>query len=313
MEPRYIGGQAVIEGVMMRAGNRVAVAVRKPNREIHVETEERRSLVQKYPVLGLPLIRGSVVLFESAVVGMQALARSTNLSAGEAEEELTSWQLAATLSLSVLLAILLFILAPVYGAKWLTDNSVAFALTEGALRLAIFLGYIGLISRMKDIQRVFEYHGAEHKTINCYEAGEELTVENVRRHTLIHKRCGTSFLLFVVLISIFVFSFFSGDQLSLLAKIVARIALLPVIAGLSYELIRWSAGQTSRLAAVLASPGLAMQKMTTREPDDSQIEVAIASTLAVLANSQEVRHSYRGPEEGRANFSDSCEQIRNPQ
>ncbi|MFC4769437.1 DUF1385 domain-containing protein [Effusibacillus consociatus] len=282
MEPQFVGGQAIMEGVMMRAGTRVAIAVRKPDQTIHVETEERVSWSRKYPVLGLPFVRGSVVLLEATILGMQSLTKSTNLSSGEDEEELTPWQVSLTLLSSAVLAILLFVMAPVYAAKWLTGNGLAFALVEGIIRLVIFIGYVWGISRMKDIQRVFEYHGAEHKTINCLEAGEELTVENVRKHTLIHKRCGTSFLLFVMLISIVLFAFLSGDDLSLVTKVGARIALFPVIAGLSYELIRWSAGQTGRWAMVLVSPGLWMQKMTTREPDDSQIEVAIASTNAVL-------------------------------
>ncbi|GAX90189.1 DUF1385 domain-containing protein [Effusibacillus lacus] len=288
MEPRYIGGQAVMEGVMMRNGNRVSIAVRKPDGQIEIETEERVSLSQTYPVLGLPLVRGAVVLVESTVLGMQALTRSANMSTGEDEEELTGWQLTLTLLASFVLAVFLFVLAPVYAAKWLSDSGVSFAAAEGAVRLAVFVGYIGLISRMKEIRRVFEYHGAEHKTINCYEAGDPLTVDNVRRHTLLHKRCGTSFLLFVVLISIFLFSFFSGEQLSMSAKVGIRIALLPVIAGLAYELIRWSARQSSQWSLWFIAPGLMMQKLTTREPDDSQIEVAIASVLAVLSPEQPV-------------------------
>lgn len=285
MEPQYIGGQAIMEGVMMRAGNRVAIAVRKPDYEIHIETEERVAFSSKYRFLSFPLVRGCAVLFESMIVGMQALTRSSNLSTGEGEEQLTPWQVTLTLLSAVALAVLMFVLVPVYAAKWVADSAVGFAVVEGILRLAIFIAYIWGISKMKDIRRVFEYHGAEHKTINCFEAGEELTVENVRKHTLIHKRCGTSFLLFVMLMSIVLFAFFSGDQLSLPAKIGVRLALLPVVAGLSYELIRWSAGQSARWATFLVSPGFLMQKMTTREPDDSQIEVAIASTLAALSSS----------------------------
>jgi uncharacterized protein YqhQ len=303
METKYIGGQAIIEGVMMRAGNRVAIAVRKPDQQIHIETEERVSYIRKYPFLGIPFIRGSVVLLESMILGMQALTKSTNLSVDEKEEELTPWQLTITMGFSVLLAVLLFVMIPVYAAKWLTESSVAFALVEGVIRLLIFAGYIWAISLMKDIQRVFEYHGAEHKTINCYESGDELTVENVRKHSLIHKRCGTSFLLFVMIISIFLFAFFSGDNLSSLVKISARVALFPVVAGLSYELIRWSAGQTSRWSTLLVSPGLLMQRMTTREPDDSQIEVAIASTLAVLeSEQQEVKEDIEIPSTTRTSF-----------
>lgn len=281
MEP-YIGGQAIVEGVMMRSGNRVAIAVRQSDSHIHVETEERFSYASQYPILALPLVRGTVVLFESTILGMQALTRSTGLSSGDEEAELRPWEIAMTLFASLTAAILFFVLIPVYAANWLTDGGIWFALIEGALRLAIFTGYIWGIGRMRDIRRVFEYHGAEHKTINCYEAGEPLTVDNIRRHSLIHKRCGTSFLLFVMLLSAAVFSFVSGEYLSFWAKVAARILLLPLVAGLSYELIRWSAEQTGRWATLLVSPGLLMQRFTTREPDDDQIEVAIASVRAVL-------------------------------
>lgn len=280
MEP-YIGGQAIVEGVMMRSGHRVAIAVRQPDNRIHVETEERFSYAEQYPILALPLLRGSVVLFESTLLGMQALTKSTGLSSGDDGAELRPWEIAMTLLASLAATILFFILIPVYAAKWLTDGGVWFALIEGTLRLAIFTGYIWLIGIMRDIRRVFEYHGAEHKTINCYEAGEPLTVDNVRRHSLIHKRCGTSFLLFVMLLSVAVFAFVSGEYLSLWSKVAARILLLPLVAGLSYELIRWSAGQTGKWTTWLVSPGLFMQRLTTREPDDEQIEVAIASVLAV--------------------------------
>lgn len=281
MEP-YIGGQAIMEGVMMRNGTRVAMAVRQPDDQIHVETEERSPWSKKYPILGLPLIRGFVMLLESTILGMQVLTKSTNISTGEEEEELTPWEITLTLTAAVGFAALLFIFVPVYAAKWLTKGSVPFAIMEGTFRLAIFIAYIWLIGKTKDIQRVFQYHGAEHKTINCYEAGDPLTVENVRRHRLLHKRCGTSFLLFVMLLSVVVFAFFSGQQMSLLTKMVSRVALVPVIAGVAYELIRWSAGQTGPFAAGLVLPGLLMQKMTTREPDNAQIEVAIASVLAVV-------------------------------
>ncbi|WP_282198912.1 DUF1385 domain-containing protein [Collibacillus ludicampi] len=283
MEPQmYIGGQAVIEGVMMRRGDKVAVAVRKPNRDIHVDMETRESLADKYPLLRWPILRGCAVLYESMVVGMQALTKSSHLAFDEGEEAMSPWQLAVTIFSSLVFGIGFFILLPVFIAKWVTTSGVGFALVEGGLRLAFFIGYIGAISFIKDIRRTFEYHGAEHKTINCFEAGEELIVENVRKHTLIHRRCGTSFLLFVFLFSIVLFSFFSGQTLPLLYKVLARILLLPVVAGLSYELIRLSASTTNPLLLALVTPGFWMQRMTTREPDDEQIEVAIASVKAIL-------------------------------
>jgi uncharacterized protein YqhQ len=293
MEPQsYLGGQALFEGVMMRGGDKVAIAVRKPDRSIHVEVETRSPLTRRYPFLGLPVIRGTVVLFDSLITGYRALNRSANLSAEGEDGELTPREVFLSLLVSIALGVALFILLPLYGAKWLTGAVGAwFAAVEGCLRLSIFFLYIRLISQMRDVQRVFGYHGAEHKTINCYEAKEELTVENVRRHSLIHKRCGTSFLLFVMLISIVLFSFVSGSGLGRLEMILSRLALLPVVAGLAYELIRFSGSTTNRFVTWLAGPGLWMQKLTTREPDDGMIEVAIASVKAVL---QGGRDSVRG-------------------
>jgi uncharacterized protein YqhQ len=288
---RYLGGQAVIEGVMMRRGDKVAVAVRKPNREIHVDTEERVSLAVKYPFLRWPFLRGCAVLYESMAVGMQALAKSSHLALGEGEEKLSPWQMALTLFMSLAFGIGLFILLPVLLAKWLTTDGIGFSLVEGGMRLILFIGYIWAISRMKEIRRTFEYHGAEHKTINCFEAGEELIVENVRKHTLIHRRCGTSFLLFVFLFSVILFSFFSGQSLSLPEKLLVRILLLPVVAGLSYEWIRLSASSDNPLLLALVTPGFWMQRLTTREPDDEQIEVAIASVKAILDDSVEERYT----------------------
>ncbi|MBL0385414.1 DUF1385 domain-containing protein [Tumebacillus sp. ITR2] len=285
MEPQlYIGGQAVIEGVMMRGGDKVAVAVRKPDNSIHVESEVRLAWTQRFKFLALPLVRGTAVLFESTFIGYQALNKSANLSIDEEGEELSNWQMVLTMIFSLGFGVALFILAPLYIAKWITDGATgtAFAAIEGVLRLLIFVAYMWLISRMKDIQRVFQYHGAEHKTINCFEAGEELTVENVRRHTLIHKRCGTSFLLFVMVISIILFSFFSKEGMSHWEMMAYRIGLMPVVAGLSYELIRWSGNSTNRCVTWLVSPGMLMQRLTTREPDDSMIEVAIASVQGVM-------------------------------
>lgn len=285
MEPQlYIGGQAVIEGVMMRGGDKVAVAVRKPDQSIQVESEVKEPWTKRSTFLALPLVRGTAVLFESTFIGYWALNKSASLSVDEEGEELSTGQMVGTLLFSLLVGVALFILLPLYAAKWMTHDGAGplFAAVEGVMRLLIFVFYIWLISRAKDIQRVFQYHGAEHKTINCYEAGEALTVENVRKHTLIHKRCGTSFLLFVMVISIIVFSFFSSHSMSHLQMLLYRIVLMPVVAGLSYELIRVSGSSTNKVVNCIVLPGQLMQRLTTREPDDSMIEVAIESVKAVV-------------------------------
>lgn len=285
MEPQlYIGGQAVIEGVMMRGGDRVAVAVRKPDGSIRVDRDKSQSWTKTYKWLGLPLLRGTVVLIESMFVGYKALNKSANLT-DEDEEEMTAWQIVGTLLFSLGLGVALFILLPLYAAEWLTfgASGAYFAGVEGVLRVGIFVLYVWLISRLNDIRRVFQYHGAEHKTINCYEAGEELTVENVRRHSVIHKRCGTSFLLFVMMIGILLFSFFSAETMSHLERALYRLLLLPVVAGLAYELIRFSGNTSSRWLGLVIWPGLLLQRLTTREPEDEMVEVAIESVKAVTA------------------------------
>lgn len=285
MEPQlYIGGQAVIEGVMMRGGDYVAVAVRKPDDTIQVEKEVRKPWTTRQKFLALPIVRGTAVLFESTFIGYWALNKSAALAINEEGEELTTWQMVGTLLFSLIFGAALFILLPLYASQWMTHNATGplFAAVEGVMRLAIFVFYIWLVSRAKDIQRVFQYHGAEHKTINCFESGEELTVENVRKHTMIHKRCGTSFLLFVMVISIVVFSFFSSHSMSHLEMMMYRLLLMPVVAGLSYELIRVSGSSDNKVLACVVAPGQLMQRLTTREPDDKMIEVAIESVKAVL-------------------------------
>lgn len=287
MEPQlYIGGQAVIEGVMMRGGNKVALAVRKPDQSIHVESETSTPWTLRSKLLALPIVRGTAVLLESTFIGYKTLNKSASLAVDEEGEELSNWQMTGTLLISLIFGIGLFVLLPLYASKWLTHDGSGplFAAIEGVMRLAIFVLYMWVVSRSKDIQRVFQYHGAEHKTINCYESGEELTVANVRNHTLIHKRCGTSFLLFVMVISIVVFSFFSSHNMSHLQMMLYRIVLMPVVAGLSYELIRFSGNSTNRVLGWLVAPGQLMQRLTTREPDDAMIEVAIESVKAVLDN-----------------------------
>ncbi|MDO4920424.1 MAG: DUF1385 domain-containing protein [Phascolarctobacterium sp.] len=278
-----VGGQAVIEGVMMRGTDKVAVAVRQPNGEIVVDVNPVNSLRDKYPILKKPLLRGVIALFESLYDGMKALAYSAQVS-GDEDEQLTGKEMAITIATSVALAIGLFIVIPTWSMRFLhalTDDPMLLNLAEGVLRMVIFLSYIAGISSMKDIQRVFQYHGAEHKTIYTYEAGLPLVVENVRPFSTLHPRCGTNFLMIVMLISMFIFTFLGWP--SLLERIASRIVLMPVIAGVSYELIRFAGAHAdNRLVHMAIMPGLLLQKLTTRQPDDSQIEVAIASLKAVL-------------------------------
>lgn len=279
-----IGGQAVIEGVMMRGPVYLATAVRRPDGGIEVRKEPFSSVVERYPLLKLPFVRGTVALLESLVYGLQALSFSAQ-AAGEEEEQLSTRELVLTMIFSFTLAIGLFVVLPTFAARYLhaaVTEPVWLNLLEGALRLVLFLGYVAAISSMKDIQRVFQYHGAEHKTIYAYEAGEELTVANVRRHSTLHPRCGTNFLLIVMVVSILLFAFLGWPDLWL--RIVSRIVLLPVVAGIAYEIIRYAGRHVGESAWVrlVVLPGMWLQKLTTREPDDAQIEVAITALQAVL-------------------------------
>lgn len=281
-----VGGQAVIEGVMMRGPGKLAVAVRKPNGEITVDLKDAGSVSERYPILKKPFLRGVVSLVESLSYGMKALSFSAQASGEEEEgaESMSSLELAGTIAVSVGLAVLLFVVLPTGAMKLLQNEGfspMVLNLCEGLLRLGIFLLYIWGISRQKDIQRVFQYHGAEHKTIYTYEHGLPLRVENVRPFSTLHPRCGTNFLMIVMLISIFIFTFLGWP--SLWERILSRILLMPVVAGISYEIIRFAGKHMDKpwvRAAIL--PGLALQKLTTRQPDDDQIEVAIASLKAVL-------------------------------
>lgn len=278
-----VGGQAVIEGVMMRGKTHVAVAVRQPDGEINVDVRSVNSIADRYPILKKPFLRGVVSLVESLVMGMKALSYSAQVS-GEEDEKLDSKDMALTIAVSAGLAILLFIIIPTWSMRFITDftqDHMALNLAEGVLRMAIFLAYIAAISSMRDIQRVFQYHGAEHKTIYTYEAGLPLKVENVRPFSTLHPRCGTNFLMIVMLISMFIFTFLGWPNL--VERIASRILLMPVIAGVSYELIRYAGAHTDNpLVRVAITPGLLLQKLTTRQPDDDQIEVAIASLKAVV-------------------------------
>ena len=277
-----VGGQAVIEGVMMRDAAKTATAVRLPNGEIAVEMHPVTSIRDRYPVLNLPLIRGSVIMLESLVIGMRALSFSAQ-AAGEEDEQMTKKEIALTILVALVLASVLFIVIPT-GAAHLaaayTNDPIVFNLIEGGIRLAVFLLYIWGISWMGGIRRVFQYHGAEHKTIHCYEAGEALTVENVQKFPRLHPRCGTNFLLIVMVIAIVFHVFFGWPDLWL--RILSRLAVLPVVAGVSYEIIRFAGRSENRIVRILITPGLWLQYLTTRPPDDEMVEVAIESLKAVL-------------------------------
>lgn len=282
MDKPIVGGQAVIEGVMMRGFGKVATAVREPDGNINVQVKPVSSITERFPALKLPILRGAVSLFESLILGMKSLSFSAQ-AAGEEDEQLSDRELIATVILAIALACALFMAIPTFAAKFFrafTDDPFALNLVEGFLRLIIFLAYLFAISQMADVQRVFKYHGAEHKTIFCYEADLPLTVANVKKFPRLHPRCGTSFLLIVMLVSIFVFAFLGWPDLWL--RILSRIILLPLVAGLSYELIRFSARSQNSLVKAAIMPGLWLQYLTTREPDDEMIEVAIKSLEAVM-------------------------------
>ena len=277
-----VGGQAVIEGVMMRDAHRTATAVRLPNGDIDVETRTVSSIRDRYPVLNLPLIRGSVIMVESLIIGMRALSFSAQ-AAGEEDEQMTKKEIAMTILFALVLASILFIVIPT-GAAHLaaayTDDPIVFNIIEGGIRLMVFLLYIWGISFMGGIRRVFQYHGAEHKTIHCYEAGEALTVENVQKFPRLHPRCGTNFLLIVMVVAIVFHVFFGWPDLWL--RILSRLAILPVVAGVSYEIIRFAGRSENHLVHILITPGLWLQYLTTRPPADEMVEVAIESLKAVL-------------------------------
>jgi uncharacterized protein YqhQ len=288
-----IGGQAVIEGVMMRAPRALAIAVRRPDGEIAVKKEEVIPLSERFPIVKLPVVRGAVALFQSLIVGIKALNFSANEAIAEEDEksgektELSSWAMAGTMTVAFGFGILLFFIMPLYLTKLLIpvigDSNIVFNLVDGVIRVLVFLLYIWSISRMGDIQRVFQYHGAEHKSIFAFEAGDELTVENVRKYSRLHPRCGTSFLLIVMVVSIVVFSMIP-KLWPFYFKAGSRVVLLPLIAGISYEFLKWSAkNDNSPLVKMIIAPGLALQRLTTREPDDSQMEVAIRSMEEALA------------------------------
>lgn len=280
-EKAPIGGQAVIEGVMMRGPKLVSTAVREPSGEISVKTEQVSTITERYPILKKPMLRGVIALGESLILGLRSLSYSAKM-AGEEGEELSNREIIMTMCFSLGLAIVLFVILPTAAAKLLhglIQDPIWLNLAEGGFRMVIFMAYMYGISRLKDIQRVFQYHGAEHKTIHAYEAGEALTVANVQRYSTLHPRCGTSFLLIVMLVSIFVFAFLGWPDLW--ERILSRILLLPVVAGISYEIIKFSGRSRNPVVRVAVLPGLWLQKLTTRQPDDLQVEVAIKALEAV--------------------------------
>ncbi|MBP3603364.1 MAG: DUF1385 domain-containing protein [Lachnospiraceae bacterium] len=292
-----IGGQAVLEGVMMKNKDDYAVAIRKPNGEIDIEVDVFRGTLHGKKITKIPFIRGVFNFIDSMRLGMKTINHSASfcddeevketvvdkaldkLSGGKGEKIMTAF----VTILSVALAVGLFILLPYFLSSMLDDyvrNASLLALIEGAIRIVIFLVYIVAISLMKDIHRLYQYHGAEHKCINCIEKGRPLTVHNVMRSSRIHKRCGTSFMFLVVFVSIILFFFIRVDNPAY--RILFRVALIPVIAGISYEIIRLAGRSNNFLVLLISAPGLLLQKLTTKEPDESMVEVAIASVEAIF-------------------------------
>ena len=297
MKYAKIGGQAVIEGVMMRYGNDYAVTVRKPNGELEVKRGRYESLVSRLHLKHIPILRGVFAFIDSLVLGMSTLTYSASFYEDEEEEKASrsgkdgggvkdKLLMGLTVALSIVIAIGLFMVLPFFISglfKQVTDSSCVLGIIEGVVRVILFMAYILLISRMKDIQRVFMYHGAEHKSINCIEHGAKLTPENAMKYSRFHKRCGTSFLFIVIFLSIvffiLFFQIFPVDNVVL--KVVFRILLVPVIAGAAYEIIQWAGKSEGKFADIISRPGMALQKLTTREPDESMIEAAIASIEAI--------------------------------
>ncbi len=284
-----IGGQAVIEGVMMRAPGVMTVAVRRPTGEISVLREPLNLLSDRWPFLKWPLLRGTVSLFGTIVLGIRALNYSAQEALEEDEGEIGPWTMAGTVVVAFALAILLFLLLPLWATRWMESSfgwvsgQWAFNTVDGILRLAIFFLYLGAITLARDVRRVFQYHGAEHMSIYAMEAGEDLTVESARKFSPMHPRCGTSFLLIVMVLSIVVFAQIPQTW-PFWAKALGRVVLLPVIAGLSYEMLKL--GDRYRdvsLLKFLLLPGLAMQRLTTRIPSDDQIEVALVALREAMA------------------------------
>lgn len=284
-EEILVGGQAVMEGVMMRAPHSYCVAVRKPDGTIATETQPVHRMSEKYPLFRYPVLRGLGTLGQAMSLGMRALKFSANAALEEEgapkKAEVSSWMMGLNIAFSLGFFIFLYKFVPLVLASKIADVSPALSgrfaqnMVDGVIRIAIFLAFLFLISRMKDIRRVFEYHGAEHKVVFNYESGKPVTVENAQRFVTFHPRCGTSFLLVVMVISMVMYALLPFDAFA--AKFASRIALLPLIAGLSYELIRFAAKRQGSLLALIAAPGLWLQRITTQPPDDTAVEVAITA------------------------------------
>lgn len=308
-----IGGQAVMEGVMMKNRDTYAVAVRKSDGEIIVEKKEYKGIFNDSAFVKLPLVRGVVNFIDSLVLGMRSLMYSASFFEEEedAKKEMRADEavrakkkedamMGGTVALSIVLAVAVFMLLPYWLSTFFARlgwSDTAIAVMEGVIRVAVFLAYVVGISLMKDIQRVYMYHGAEHKCINCIEHGMDLTMENVRESSRIHKRCGTSFLFFVIIISVILFIFIRVE--SPVLRVVVRLLLIPVIAGISYELIRLAGRSDGKLIGWLSKPGMMLQRLTTREPDDDMIEVGIASVEAVFDWKAYVQSMRDGDDSGR--------------
>ena len=308
MKSSGIGGQAVLEGIMMRNGGKYAVAVRKPDKEIIIDVKEHVGLTEKYKFLNVPFIRGVFKFAESLSIGIKTLTYSAEFFEDEEEEKikenasdeksekkeinpkLESFLMGLTVCFSVLFSIGLFIVLPFFIGEFFRkivgiESNTVIAIFEGIARISIFILYLVLISKMKDIQRTFMYHGAEHKCINCIEHGMELNLENVKKSSRLHKRCGTSFLLFVVVISIISFIIVSAiipEASTGWLKLVVRLALIPIIAGISFEILRLAGNSDGKIIGLLSKPGMWLQQLTTIEPEDDMIEVGIASVEAIF-------------------------------
>jgi uncharacterized protein YqhQ len=278
------GGQAILEGVMMRHGTKIAAAVRRPDKEIVFQEREYIPLTKRHKVLGWMFVRGTISLFEMMIIGIQCLMFSAEVALSEEEKKPQGWELYASFVVSFAVAIFFFVVVPAFfftKIKLYIDSLILLNVLEGCVRLGMFLCFLAATLLMSDMRRVYMYHGAEHKTVFAWEDGRDLTVENVKKYSTRHPRCGTSFILFVMIVSILVFSLLGRPDF--LHRVIYKILLLPVVAGISYEAIRFT-GKYGRfkLVQVLSWPGLALQKITTREPDDDQIEVAIAAMKKVI-------------------------------
>lgn len=312
IEHTHIGGQAVLEGIMMRGKHNWAIAVRQPNGEIHLEEHDLKTAVSKRSWLGKPVIRGVVTFYETIVLAMQAFAVSAEY-AGMGEEEgdkLTTREISFSMVLGLALSIVLFIVAPALVTSWVVGPATArpflWNLFDGVLRVFVFFGYIWAVSRVKDIQRVFAYHGAEHKTIHAFEHHLPLETDEIQRFETLHVRCGTSFLLMVMFIALILYSLVpmkailaaagldAAWAVTLLA-ILIRIILLPLIAGLAYEVIKWAGRMPDNpIVKVVLWPGLQLQRMTTRQPDDSMVEIAVAAVQPIIAREEQEAARARG-------------------